>query len=104
MIKTTIKNIDTKLGKLRKQLSDLVVKLETLSADVRDREIRHKTETDALELTQKRMRTNEAELERTQTRYGNEKDIKEKAITAREENITTLDKQLETLKNHYEKF
>ena len=67
----TIKNIDSKLEKLRKQLSDLAAELEILSADVKDREVRHKTETDALQLTQKRIRKNEADLERSQKRHSN---------------------------------
>ena len=99
---TTINNIDSKLDKLRKQLSDLAAELELLSADVKDREVRHKTETDALILTQKRMRTNEADLERSQKRYSNVKDIKEKAIAGRDEKITALEQQLEKLKSHYE--
>ena len=76
--------------------------MEILSADVKDREVRHKTETDALKLTQKRMRKNEADLERSQKRYSNTKDIKEKAIAVRDEKITALEQQLESLKNHYE--
>ena len=98
----TIKNIDSKLEKLRKQLSDLAAELEILSADVKDREVRHKTETDALQLTQKRIRKNEADLERSQKRHSNIKDTKEKAITGRDEKITALEQQLETLKNNYE--
>ncbi|MFL3045376.1 MAG: helix-turn-helix domain-containing protein [Candidatus Neomarinimicrobiota bacterium] len=99
---TTINNIDSKLNKLRKQLSDLSAELELLSTDIKDREVRHKTETDALKLTQKRMGTNEADLKRAQKRYSNVKDIKEKAIVGRNEKITALEEQLETLKNNYE--
>ena len=99
---TTITNINSKLDKLRKQLTELAAELETLSTDVKDREVRHKTETDALQMTQKRMGTNEAELERAQKRYSKVKDIKEKAIAGRDEEITALEQQLEILKNHYE--
>jgi chromosome segregation ATPase len=48
------------------------------------------------------MGTNEAELERAQKRYSKVKDIKEKAIAGRDEEITALEQQLEILKNHYE--
>jgi len=99
---STIKNIDSKLNKLGKQLSDLAAELEILSADVKDREVRHKTETDALQLTQKRIRKNESDLERTQKRYSKAKDTKEKAIAGRDEKITDLELQLEKLKNNYE--
>jgi len=99
---TTINNIDSKLDKLRKKLSDLGAELETLSADVKDREVRHKIETDALKLTQKRIWKNETDLERSQKRYSNAKDIKGKAIAGRDEKITALEQQQETLKDHYE--
>ena len=48
------------------------------------------------------MRTNEADLERSQKRYSNVKDIKEKAIAGRDEKINALEQQLEKLKSHYE--
>ena len=53
-------------------------------------------------MTQKRIRKNEAELERAQKRYSKAKDTKEKAIAGRDEKITELEQQLETLKNNYE--
>ena len=99
---STIKNIDAKLNKLGRQHSDLAGGLEIQRDDVKDREIRHKIETDALQLTQKRIRKNESDLERTQKRYSKAKDTKEKAIAGRDEKITGLELQLEKLKNNYE--
>ena len=100
---TTINSINDKIEKLYKKLSDLSAKIETLSKDMKDREIRHKTESDSLALTQKRLTKDETDLERSQEHYSSLKEIKEKAIKDRDENIVGLEKQLEELQNQYEK-
>jgi chromosome segregation ATPase/DNA-binding transcriptional ArsR family regulator len=99
---TTINNIDDKIEKLHKKLSDLSAKIETLSKDIKDREIRHKIERDSLVLTQKRLTKGETDLERSQEHYSGLKEIKDKAIKDRDENIAGLEKQLEELNNQYE--
>ena len=99
---TTIDSINNKIEKLHKKLSDLSANIETLSKDLKDREIRHKTESDALLLTQKRLIKSEKELERSQERYSNIKEIKEKAIEERDQKIVDLEKQLQELETQYE--
>ena len=78
---TTIDSINNKIEKLHKKLSDLSANIETLSKDLKDREIRHKTESDALLLTQKRLIKSEKELERSQEHYSNIKEIKAVSYT-----------------------
>ena len=98
----TIDSINNKIEKLHKKLSDLSANIETLSKDLKDREIRHKTESDALLLTQKRLIKSEKELERSQEHYSNIKEIKEKAIEERDQKIVDLEKQLQELETQYE--
>ena len=99
---TTIISIKDKINTLHKKLSDLSAKIETLSKDIKDREIRYKTEKDILSLTQKRLIKSETDLGRSQEHYAGLKEIKEKAIKDRDEKISGLEKQLEELKNQYE--
>jgi len=99
---TTINSINDKIEKLHKKLSSLSAQIETLSKDIKDREIRHKTEADSLSLSQKRLTKHETDLERSQERYSSLKEIKSKAILERDGNITGLEKQLEELINQYE--
>ena len=99
---TTINSINDKLNKLQKNLSDLSAAIETLSKDLKDREIRYKTEKDTLSLTQKRLTKSETDLGRSQEHYAGLKEIKEKAIKERDDKISVLERQLEELKNQYE--
>ena len=98
----TINSINDKVQKLYKKLSSLAAQIETLSKDIKDREILFKIENDALAQSQKRLKKCETELKRSQENYNSIKDIKEKAIIERDENISSLEKNLEELSNQYE--